>query len=117
MGKFINVEKVQDLVVIKFIFNEINLDQREKLKKELNELLGKGDARFIIDLSKVGFLSSLVIATIVFFAKEVRKADGDVKLCALSSEAFSIFRITQLDKVFELYDTETAAVESFKKTV
>ena len=115
MGKFITTEKVQDIDVIHFSFDEIDLNQREELKKELQVLLGEGGTKFVIDLSKVGFLSSLVIATIVFFAKEVRKNNGKIKLCGLSSEAFGVFQLTQLDKIFELYETEHDALECFTK--
>ena len=103
------------VTVIRFCFNELSLDQREYLKKELNALLRNGNRDFIFDLSRVGFISSLVIALVVFFAKEVRKDKGDVKLCGLSSDGFSIFQLTQLDRVFELYETEHDALESFKK--
>jgi anti-sigma B factor antagonist len=112
--KFITSEKVEDIAVVRFSFNEINLEQREQLKKELAALLDAGETRFIIDLSKVGFLSSLVLATIVFFSKEVREKNGIIKLCGLSSDTFSIFQLTQLDKIFELYETRRDALESFK---
>lgn len=115
MQDFVVAKKVQDINVLSFCFNEINLDQREEIKKELYNLVQKGETRFIIDLSKVGFVSSLVIATIVFFTKEVRKRNGEVKLSGLSGDAFSVFRLTQLDRIFELYETENDAVESFRK--
>ncbi|MFC1643728.1 STAS domain-containing protein [Candidatus Omnitrophota bacterium] len=117
MDKFVVSKKVQDVNVLSFYFNEINLEQREQLKKELSEQLKTGQTQFIIDLSKVGFVSSLVVATIVFFSKEVRSNNGTVKLSGLSGEAFSVFKLTQLDKIFELYETERDALESFKRSL
>ena len=114
MRKIITSRKIQDINIVSFFFDEINFEQREQIKKELNELIQAGETKFIIDLSKVGFLSSLVIATIVFFSKEVRKNNGEVKLSGLSNEAFSVLQLTQLDKIFELYTTENEALESFK---
>ncbi len=115
MEKLITSEKIKDIVVINFIFNEINFEQREKIKIALSDLLQNEENKFIIDLSKVGFLSSLVAAVIVFFAKEVRRREGNVKLSGLSSEALSLFKITQLDRIFELYETKHDAIESFKE--
>ena len=115
MKDFITVSKVDGVNVVAFSFNEINLDQREAIKKELAGLIQAGETMYVIDLSKVGFISSLVIATIVFFAKEARKHDGEVKLCGLSDDAYSIFQLSQLDKIFELFDTVDEAVGSFKK--
>ena len=112
-----SLDKQGEVAIIRFTFNEISLDQREKLKKELYLLVSNGDGKkVIINLARVGFLSSLLIALIVFFAKEVRKKQGNVKLAGLSDEALSLFQLTQLDKVFELYDTEHDALESFKNT-
>ena len=114
MQEFIISRKLDDVTVLNFSFNEINLDQRERIKKELAEMVQKGEKKFVVDLSRVGFVSSLVIATIVFFAKEARKNGGEVKLSGLSNDAYSIFQLTQLDKIFELYETDSDAVESFK---
>ena len=110
------LDKIGNVTIVRLCFNELGLEQREFLKKELYSLLGAGDRYFIIDLSRVGFISSLVIALIVFFSKEAKKNDGEIKLCGLSSEGFSIFQLTQLDKIFELYETEYDALESFKRT-
>lgn len=115
MENFVISKKIQDVNVLSLCFNEINLEQREQLKKELSDQTKTGDTQFIIDLSKVGFISSLVIATIIFFSKEVSNNNGTVKLSGLSDEAFSIFQITHLDNVFEMYKNERDALDSFKK--
>ena len=115
MDDFIKVERINEVDVIRFYFNEITLEQRKTIKEKLQELLDKGEKKFIIDLSKVGFVSSLVLALIVFFAKEVKAIGGELKISGLTTEALSVFQITQLDTIFEVYDTEHDALESFKK--
>ena len=107
-------EKKEGVVVIRFDFNEINLSQREELKKALKKLLN-GDSHFVFNLSKLGFLSSLVIATIVFFAKEIRAKNGDVKLCSLSPESRNVASIIRLDKIFEIFEQEKEALDSFNR--
>jgi anti-sigma B factor antagonist len=111
----ITIEKVDGVNVARFCFNEIALDQRNQIKEALGSLVDRGEKDFVIDLSKVGFLSSLVIAIIVFFAKEVRKREGQIKISGLSDEAAGIFEITQLDRILDVYDTERDAIKSFKK--
>ena len=114
MADTVIYNKAQDVGVIRFCFNEINLDQREDIKERLKGFIDAGDTKFVIDLSKVGFLSSLVLTLIVFFAKEVKEKNGDIKLSGLSSEALGVSQVTQLDKIVEMYDTEEDALESFK---
>ena len=110
------IEKINGVNVARFCFNEIALDQRKEIKDELGGLLEEGEKEFVIDLSRIGFLSSLAIALIVFFSKEVREREGHVKISGLSDEAAGIFEITQLDRIFEVYDTELDAVASFTGT-
>jgi anti-sigma B factor antagonist len=114
MTEFLTSEKFDGVVIVRLSFNEINRDQREEIKKDLQKLLDAGERKFIIDLAKVGFISSLVIATIIFFTKAVREKNGYVKISGLSSEAFGVFQLTQLDKILELYETEHDALESYK---
>ncbi len=114
METFILSRREKGVTVLDFRFNEISLEQREQLKEQLRKFIGGVEKNFIINLARVGFLSSLLIATIVFFTKEVKMRAGDVKLCSLSDEALSVFQLTKLDRVFECYDTERDALESFK---
>ncbi|MFH1664672.1 MAG: STAS domain-containing protein [Candidatus Omnitrophota bacterium] len=114
MGEILSYRKESGACILTFLFNELNLEQRDQLKKELSKLIGAGETRFILNLSKVGFMSSLVIANIVFFTKEVRERKGVLKLCNLSPEALGILAITHLDKIFEIYDTEHDALESLR---
>ena len=113
MSEFVSTEKAGDVTVVRFSFNEISRDQREQIKQDLQKLMDAGERKFIIDLTKVGFISSLVIATIIFFAKQVKENGGAIKISGLSSEAFSIFQLTQLDKILDLYESETDALENF----
>ncbi len=115
MEKLFSIEKIGDVNIIKFQFNELSLDERSQLKQDLEDLNLAGEDKFIIDVAKVGFISSLVIATIVFFAKDVRSYKGEVKISGLSKEAKEIFTITHLDKIFELYEVTEDAKESFRK--
>ena len=114
MSTLVNIRVVDDVAVIRLSFNEISLEQREELKKELLAMVTQGQNKFVVNLSHVGFLSSLVIATLIVFAKEARQKGGDVRLCCPLEEALNVIQITQLDKVFKIYKGEPEAVDSFK---
>jgi len=113
MKDFFAADRKGNTIVVRFSFDEINLEEREDLKKKLHSQLDGGVKNYVVDLSGVGFVSSLVIATILFFAKEVKAMGGETKISGLSNEAYGIFQLTKLDRVFELYDTEKQALNSF----
>ena len=45
--------------------------------------------------------------------EEAMKRDGDVKLAAVSPSARQTLELTRVDRLFEVYDTESDAVNSF----
>jgi anti-anti-sigma factor len=110
--KLVNVDKTTDVCIIRLSFNEINRDQRDELKSSLKSILENDGRNFIIDLSKVGFLSSLVIATLIFFSKEVNARGGKIRLFSTSSEPRAVLHLTKMDKIFRVYDGEKEAIES-----
>ena len=114
MEEFFSIEKTGDISVIRLSFNEINLEQREELKEKLISPLKTNGDKFILNLSKIGFLSSLVITTILFFAKEARQRNSEVKLCEPSKDGQAILQIMHLNKIFEIHETEQEAIASFK---
>jgi len=114
LNNLVNIEKKDKVNIIRLIFNEINRDQRDDIKKQMNALIDLGEKNFVVDLSRVGFLSSLVIATIIFFAKEVSLKGGQLKVFSTSSEPRAVLHLTKIDKIFEVYATEKEAVNSFK---
>jgi anti-sigma B factor antagonist len=51
----------------------------------------------------------------VLLNKKCQANKTKVKLCGISPTIREVFEITRLDKVFTIYDDETAALEAFKK--
>jgi anti-sigma B factor antagonist len=117
MNDFTEISKIGDVTVVRFIFNEINLEERVELKKDLHDLVSKDGDKYIVNFERVGFLSSLVIASLLSFAKEVREKRGKICLCCVSSENMVVFRLTKLDRIFQVYNSEEAALESISDTV
>ena len=115
MAKYFSRAEKESAVIIKLEVGEIGLSQREELKKELAEMLRGSRLEFVFDLSEVDFMSSLLIATLVFFAKEARLKGGDVRLTGLTGKVKEVAEITQLGKIIEIYSSEKEAIQSFKK--
>ncbi|MBU0570717.1 MAG: STAS domain-containing protein [Candidatus Omnitrophica bacterium] len=112
--EYFSKDHINDVTIVRFRFKEISIDQREELKMELDELLKTHHDKYVFNVAQIGFFTSLMIATTLFFAKELTKKDGEIKLCSLSDEAMDVLRLTRLDRVFEAYATEQEAVESFQ---
>lgn len=71
----------------------------------------KANLNLIIDFGNVRFLSSSVLGLLIRICKRVREQSGTLKLCNIDPKIASIFKITRLDKVFDIYETVDKAME------
>jgi len=108
-----NQNMINDVAVIKFTFSEIGFEERDMLKESLNKFLQDDTAKYVFNLSKVGFLSSLVISVLIYFSKEIKKKEGQMKLCEFSPEGKEVMEITHLNTIFDIYETQAEAISSF----
>ena len=105
-----------DGVTILDISGEITIGQGDvELRKEINDLVGSKDKLDILmNLSRVSFIDSSGIGEIVRSYTTVQKNNGKLKLVGLEAKIRDLFTITRLITVFETFDTEKEAIESFK---
>ena len=68
----------------------------------------------IIDFSNVKFLTSSALGLLIRVIRKMHEIGGKLKLCSIDPKIFEVFTITRLDKVFDIYDSQAEAVESFE---
>ena len=85
----------------------------EELGDELFGLVEQdGCKKLVINFSDVEFLSSAALNKLIILDKKVKANDGILVLCELRQEISEIFSITRLDQLFQIVDSESAAVEA-----
>ncbi len=88
----------------------------EELGRELIETLNKTtEERVILDFRNVKFMSSSMLGKLVQVHKKAGEFKVKMKLCSIDPEIRQVFKITKLDKLFEIESDETAARASFMK--
>lgn len=73
----------------------------------------KGHRQIIVDCSKLRFVSSLGIGTLVRIHGRMSKLGGDVKLVSLTGMVAELFALTHMDRLFGIYPTVDAAASAF----
>jgi anti-sigma B factor antagonist len=89
---------------------EIDVYTAPKLRERLIGLVESGSSQLIVDMEAVEFLDSTGLGVLVGGLKRVRAHDGWIDLVCTQSRILRIFRITGLNKVFNIYDTVAEAV-------
>ena len=87
---------------IQIIFLEGRMDLANSMKTEskLNEVLGEGVLKIVIDLEKLEFMSSSGLRTIISVEKRLRERGGKLVLANMSETVENLFNLTRLYDLF-----------------
>jgi anti-sigma B factor antagonist len=91
------------------IEGEVDVYTSPQLKQEIIKLAESGLKRLIIDLSKVEYMDSTGLGVLISGLKRLRESDGNLALVGPGVRITRIFEITGLDKIFDIYQTESEA--------
>jgi len=78
------------------------------------ELLSQAEApKLILNLHAVDYIDSLGLGTMVMCYTRLQKVGGLAKLAQLNRRNLELLLLTKIDTIFEVFDDETEAVNSF----
>jgi anti-sigma B factor antagonist len=87
-----------------------------ELGAELLETLNKTtEERVILDFRNVKFMSSSMLGKLVQVHKKAGEFKVKMKLCSIDPEIRQVFKITKLDKLFDIEADEASARAAFMK--
>jgi anti-sigma B factor antagonist len=83
--------------------------------KELcDRVQGGGFRNLVLNGDQLEYVSSATLGKLMTLSRLVNQARGRLKLCCLEPQFHDILRTTRLNEVFEIFETEEAALASFK---
>jgi anti-sigma B factor antagonist len=107
--------KVKDGILIvdcsgRIVFGEESSLLREKIKKAILE-----NNRIILNLAEISYIDSGGLGTLVALRTTAQNAGGTIKLTNLTKRVDDLLQVTKLLTVFDVYDSEAEAIESFRE--
>ena len=96
--------------------NEDRLDAHNsgELKTQMLTFFDEGKNNLVIDLKAVRFVDSSGLGSLVSGFKNASARNGNLKLCGLQPQVRSMFELTRLHRVFEIFPDADEAVASFQ---
>ena len=91
---------------------EIDLRHSPEFHKALVELCAEQPKTLVIDLSRVSYMDSSGVGTLVEIYRRTKGYGGELVLVAPSARVRSVFEITKLDQFFKIKPTEAEALAS-----
>lgn len=107
--------EITDGVTVLFVREDrLDANNSEELKSELRRIFEGGTKDLIIDLKEVLFIDSSGLGVLVSGYKNASILHGSLKLSQLQSQVKSMFELTRLHRVFDIFATVDDALESYK---
>lgn len=107
----VSTQEVNKAVVLSIV-GDVDLYSSPEVRKELIALTEKKVKHILVDLNKVSYMDSSGVATLVEGLQQVGKYKGKLLLYGLDSVVKEVFELSRLDKVFDIYPDQNAAMET-----
>ena len=113
----ITTQNHDEILVIGFTDSKILDSQRiEQVGKELQEAVPQAiHKKLLLNFRGVSFMSSAMITKLVMLNKGCKAQGVALKFCEVSPNVMEVFKITKLNKLFDIQDGEEKAMASFDK--
>ncbi|MFA6282193.1 MAG: STAS domain-containing protein [Candidatus Omnitrophota bacterium] len=108
----IKTESKNDITICR-IDGDININTSPQLRKAFEEFVQKNIKKIIVDFSAVKYIDSSGLATFIELLQRLKKTGGCFRICNMDQKVKNVFEVTKLHKIFEIFDTQSAAENNF----
>ncbi len=84
------------------------------LQKAIRSLVDEGRNQIVLNLARVTYIDSSGLGELISSHVTLSKKGGQIKLLHLTQRLHELMTITKLLTIFDVYDDESEAVDSFK---
>ncbi|HTX16205.1 MAG TPA: STAS domain-containing protein [Candidatus Baltobacteraceae bacterium] len=88
-------------------------DESNSFRERVKSLLAAGKKKIVLNLANVSYIDSAGLGTLVATFHSARSQGATLKLAHLGQKFKEVLQVTKLMTVFDTYDTEAAAIQSF----
>jgi anti-sigma B factor antagonist len=110
----VSTKTVEGILVVdcsgRIVFGDESSLLRETVKKAISQ-----NNRVILNLGEVNYIDSGGLGTLVALRTTAQNAGGTIKLTNLTKRVGDLLQVTKLLTVFDVYNSEAEAIESFRK--
>ena len=81
-------------------------NKADDFRTSVADIVDAGNTQLVLDLCEVKFLDSSGLGAIVSIRKMVGN-EGGMVLCGLTGQVRSVFRLTRMDTIFDIFEDAT----------
>jgi anti-sigma B factor antagonist len=100
-------------VTVISVEGQLIVGNRQELKNLVQDALGEGDRKFLIDFAGTAYIDSSGLGALVSISKKIREQGGELRLAELNEDLRSLFELTKLDTLFAIAESRSEALANF----
>lgn len=111
----LSVTTVGEVKIVAFSDQKI-LDELciAEIQKELTQIVkANPKIKLLLSFNNVDHLSSAALGVLITLNKQVKEREGTLKLSDISPPIYEVFKITRLNKLFDIHDTAEQALSRY----
>lgn len=112
----LQIERKDGIALVTFA-QPVALDSRriEAMEQEFNQLLASTDSQqIILDFSSVQMIGSQALGVLLNVRRQLDETGGTLFISGVDPKLYRVFRVTQLDGLFEFFPDNESAVARFR---
>lgn len=89
-------------------------EESNALREKLKSLIAQGKKKIVLNMSEIVHIDSSGLGTLVAAHLSAKNSGTSIRLCNLGKKFHEVMQVTKLLTVFDVYDTQAAAVSSLQ---
>jgi anti-sigma B factor antagonist len=113
MALEIEQKEIEGIVILELHGRLVVGTESTDFRHKITSLISEDHKSIILDMKHVDYIDSTGLGTLVVAHTQLQKAGGSVKLLNVSKRNVQLLVLTKLSTVFEMFDQEQTAINSF----
>jgi anti-sigma B factor antagonist len=111
------MSEVEGVSVVELVGRLVIGEESTSVREKMKSLLADGKKKIVLNMANVKYIDSTGLGTLVGAHVSANTQGASVRLCNLGQKFHDVLQMTKLLTVFDVYDTQAAAVASFRMSV
>jgi anti-sigma B factor antagonist len=109
-------ERQVGIVTILDLSGKLTIDQgADRLKDKINSLILQGRTAVVVNLADISYIDSGGLGQLVASLGSLARTTGGLKLIHVNKRNHDLLSVTRLVTVFDSFDSEDEAIQSFQR--
>lgn len=112
----LKIKRTDGVSIVEFadrkILEELSI---QEIGEELQQVVAsESGIKLLLNFKNVDHLSSAALGMLITLNKRVKEQAGGLKLSDINRQIFEVFKITRLNRVFDIHDSAEQALAAFQ---